>query len=150
MRLALLVLCFVLGCGAGKQQTLTIVNRSPRPITEYYIYKVGSADHGASRGKIEPNGQVVVKLPIGNVEVLAVSDLVVLDAHTRDRYSASQAVELKRTPMQVIFHDSTDTPPGLDAPGVLGAPFHVKDAPRPPEGDAPLETEPTPEPPPTE
>lgn len=116
---------FVLAaCGGAPLQTVQIVNRSSRPIQELYVYPVGSANHGTSRGSVAPNGQTEVKVKAGSVEVMALSSKLQVDEHTRDQPSASGDVEL-RGPTQIIFYDEGSAPPGLDRPGVFGFAFVI-------------------------
>lgn len=119
--LAFLVLA---ACGGAPLQTVQIVNRSSRPIQELYVYPVGSANHGTSRGSVAPNGQTEVKVKAGQVEVMALSSKLQVDEHTRDQPSASGDVEL-RGPTQIIFYDEGSAPPGLDRPGVFGFAFVI-------------------------
>jgi len=125
--LAFLVLA---ACGGAPLQTIQIVNRSSRPIQELYVYPVGSANHGTSRGSVAPNGQTEVKVKQGNIEVMALSAKLQVDEHTRDQPSASGDVEL-RGPSQVIFYDEGAAPPGLDRPGVFGFAFVIPKAQQP-------------------
>lgn len=134
--LAFLVLA---GCGGAPLQTVQIVNSSSRPIQELYVYPVGSANHGTSRGSVAPNGQTEVKVKQGNIEVMALSSKLQVDEHTRDQPSASGDVELKG-PVKVIFYDDGAAPPGLDRPGVFGFAFVIpKGQPKPADqgSDAP-------------
>jgi hypothetical protein len=126
---AALVFIVLAACGAP-MQTVQIKNASPRPITELYVYPAGSANHGASRGTVAPNGSTEVKVKQGNIEVLAVSSKLKVDEHTRDQPSATGTVELKG-PVQVIFYDDGAAPPGLNNPDVFGFPFKIP-APAPP------------------
>ena len=119
-----LALILLAACGGAPLQTVTVMNRSSRPIQELYVYPVGSANHGASRGSVAPNGQTEVKVKQGGVEVLALSSKLQVDEHTRDQPSASGDVEL-HGPVQVIFYDEGAAPPGLDRPGVFGFAFVI-------------------------
>jgi hypothetical protein len=122
-------------CGAPQVQTVKIINTTPRAIDELYVYPNGSADHGKSRGALAPNGSTQVQVKAGFVEVLAVSAKLQVDEHTRDRPSASQAVEV-HGPVEIIFYDEEHRPPGLDRPGVFGAAFVIpKPKEPPPPGD---------------
>jgi hypothetical protein len=110
------------------------VNKTGRPITEVFIFATGSANHGASRGALAPDATMSVKVKAGNVDVLAVSEkLKVNDTQTETR-TATQTLELK-APVSLVFHDSNQTPPGLDQPGTIGVVFQVTpepEAPTPP------------------
>jgi hypothetical protein len=135
MRTWMLVL--LAACGASQLQTVKIVNTTPRTIDELYVYPNGSADHGKSRGAIAPNGSTLVQVKAGFVEVLAVSAKLQVDEHTRDRPSASQAVEV-HGPVEIFFYDEEHKPPGLDRPGVFGAAFVIpkpKQPASPPDSD---------------
>lgn len=124
-----LVLVTTLGAACAPQlATLSLVNRTPRTITELYVFPAGAADHGASRGALAPNASKDLRIARGNVEVLAISERIRVDATSTETRSASQTVEL-RGPIQLVFHDSTEPPPGLDRPGTIGVAFR---APPPP------------------
>ena len=123
-----LVLACVTAC-AAKLQTVSLVNKTERPIEAIYIYPLGAADHGASRGSLAPSASTQVAVKPGHVEVLAVSAKVKIDEHTRDQPTATQGLELTG-PIQVIFYDAAAKPPGVDRPGVIGVSF-VFPAPKP-------------------
>lgn len=125
------------GCGGAAMHEVQIVNKSPRPITEVYVFPTGNADHGPSKGTIAPEAKLVVKVKAGNVDILAVSQRVKVDDKQSEVRTASQTLELK-SPTVLVFHDSTQTVPGLDKPGTIGVQFQV-----PPEAESP---EPAPEP----
>lgn len=127
-----LALCAVAACGATYHQ-VQLVNKTARPITEVFIFATGSANHGASRGALAPDATMSVKVKAGNVDVLVVSEkLAVSDTQTETR-TATQTLELKRS-VSLVFHDSTQTPPGLDQPGTIGVAFQVTpEPPAPPE-----------------
>lgn len=130
MRTLLLVL--LVGCAGHAQQTVTLVNRTPRAIEEVYIYPQGAADHGKSRAALQPNGSATVQVPQGNVEILGVSAKFQLDAHTRDRPSANVDVELK-APAQIVFYDDGSQPAEVSRPGVFGVVFQMPKSNAPPE-----------------
>lgn len=136
-----LILCVVAACGAP-MQTVQLVNRTPRPIEEIYIYPQGAADHGKSRGALAPNASTSVQVKQGNIEVLAVSAKFQLDEHTRDRPSANVDVELK-APAQVVFFDDGHAPAEIGRPGVFGVTFQMprSNAPPPAKTEAPPEPE---------
>ena len=127
------------GCGASYQQ-VQLVNKTTRPITEVYIFPTGSARHGSSRGALAPEATLTIKVKSGNVDVLAISAKVRVDATQTETRTATQTLELKK-PVSLVFHDSTQTPPGLDQPGTIGVVFQVTPEPEPPpspeSGDAP-------------
>lgn len=134
-------------CGGGpKYQTLHIVNQTDRPIDQLYVYPMGAADHGASRGALAPGKATDLRVPAGNVEVLGVSGLIQVGDHLRDRPSASKAIELT-APAEIVFYDNDKPPAGLDRPGVYGVAFRPPRAPAgddgADDGDAPLDEAPT-------
>jgi hypothetical protein len=132
---AAILFVLVAACGGAPMQTIHVQNASPRPITALYVYPVGSANHGTSRGTVAPNGSTDIQVKQGNVEVMAVSSKLQVDEHTRDQPSASGALELKG-PAQVIFYDEGQAPGGLDRPGVFGFSFVIPKA-KPAEPPAP-------------
>lgn len=138
-----LILCAVAAC-AAPMQTVQLVNRSPRPIEEIYIYPQGAVDHGKSRGALAPNASTSVQVKQGNIEVLAVSSKFQLDEHTRDKPSANVDVELK-APAQIVFYDDGHAPAEIGRPGVFGVTFQMpksnKPTGPPPGTDAPPEPE---------
>lgn len=129
MRIALvLALAVVAACGATYHQ-VQLVNKTSRPITRVYIFSTGSADHGASRGSLAPEATLAVKVKAGNVDVLAVSEKIRVSETQTETRTATQTLELKK-PVSLVFHDSTQAPPGLDQPGTIGVAFQV--TPEPP------------------
>ena len=130
MRSLLILLVGLTAC-AAKLQTISLVNKTDRPIEALYVYPTGAADHGASHGKLAPNASTQVQVKPGHVDVLAVSAKLQLDEHTRDQPTASQSLEVTG-PLQVIFYDTTAKPTGLERPGVIGVSFIItKPAPPP-------------------
>jgi hypothetical protein len=132
-----LTLVLVLGlvaCGGANLQTIQIVNRSPRPIEELYVYPTGAA-RGASRGVLAPNASTAVKIKAGHVSVTAISSKLQVDEHTRDQPSATQELELDG-PTEVVFHDEGQEPPGLNKQGTIGVVFLI------PHSKAPRSEEP--------
>ncbi len=123
-------------CGATYHQ-VQLVNKTSRPITSVYIFPTGSADHGASRGALAPDASLVVKVKAGNVDVLAVSEKIKVSETQTETRTATQTLELKK-PVSLVFHDSTQTPPGLDRPDTIGVAFQV--TPEPPPPPAPADT----------
>ena len=116
-------LAFVLFAAcAAPMQTVHIVNHTDRPIEELYVYQQGKA-RGSSHGALAPNADTRVQVKQGFVEFFAVSAKMQIDEHTRDRPSASQDVEVRGTPVEIIFYDAGHTPAGLDRPGVFGVAF---------------------------
>ncbi|MBX3158105.1 MAG: hypothetical protein KF773_19205 [Deltaproteobacteria bacterium] len=133
MRLVLLCLVAVVGCGGGATfHNLTIVNQTARKIDEVYVH-APNADKGASRGALAQGASLSVKVKGGGVEVLGISELVYVDQKVRDRPSASQVVEVT-SPTSVVFYDLGKEPPGLDRPGIFGVAFRLL-KPAAPEGE---------------
>jgi hypothetical protein len=132
------IAAFAAGCGSAAMHTIQLSNQTSRTIQAVYIYPLGAADHGASRTSLAPNAKAQVKVKAGNVEVLAVSEKVEIDEHTRDQPSASHAIELTG-PVEVVFYDDKQKPMGLERQGVIGVAFtlHASNAPHPdPESPA--------------
>jgi hypothetical protein len=135
LRHALVILVVALaGCGATYQE-VSLVNKTSRPITEVFIFPTGATNHGASRGTLAPDATLKVKVKTGNVDVLAVSAKIKVDAHQTETRQATQTLELKK-PVSLVFHDSTETPAGLDRPDTIGVVFQV--TPEPPAADEPV------------
>ena len=131
MRHALLIAFALAGCGGAAMHEVSLINKSPRPITEVYVYPTGASEHGATKGTIAPEAKMVLKVKAGNVDIMAVSQRVKVDDKQSEVRTASQTLELKSA-TTLVFHDSTQTVPGLDKPGTIGVEFQV-----PPEPDAP-------------
>ena len=129
----LLVMTACTACGGAAMQTINIVNKTDRQIEAVYVYPVGAADHGASRGALGPQQATQVTIKGGNVEVQAVSAKIKFDDHHRDKPAASQAIELTH-PVEVDFYDSNAKPTGLDRPNVIGVSFVIN---TPPPADPP-------------
>jgi hypothetical protein len=136
----ILMIALALAACSPTYHTIKLVNRTDRPIEKIYIFPTGATDHGASRASLAPDASTEVKVPSGNVDVLAVSAKVRVNATESETRTASQTVELKG-PRELVFHDSNKPPPGLDRPGTLGVTFRVN--PEPPA--EPEEPEPAPE-----
>ena len=118
------VILFALcACGASYHQ-VQLVNKTSRPITSVFIFPTGSADHGASRGALAPDATLSVKVKAGNVDVLAVSEKIKVNETQTETRTATQTLELVK-PVSLVFHDSNQTPPGIDAPGTIGVAFQV-------------------------
>jgi hypothetical protein len=129
----ILVVCALAACG-GSYQQVQLVNKTSRPIAEVFIFPTGSANHGASRGTLAPDATMSVKVKSGNVDVLAVSTKVRVNETQSETRTATQTLELKK-PVSLVFHDSNETPPGLDQPGTIGVVFQITpepEAPAPP------------------
>jgi len=128
----LIALVLVGACGPSLQ-TVQLVNRTPRTIAEIYLYPSGSTNHGKSRGSLAPNATLDAKLATGNVEVLAVSEKIRVDQGSETK-TASLTFSLA-APVTLVFHDSSQPPPGLDRPGTLGVAFRVDPEPEPPKDE---------------
>lgn len=126
---SLFLFALVAACG-GTSYQVTLVNKTSRPITEVFIFATGSANHGVSRGALAPDATLTVKVKAGNVDVLAISEKIKVNDTQTETRTATQTLELKRA-TSLVFHDSTQTPPGLDQPGTIGVVFQV--SPEPPE-----------------
>jgi hypothetical protein len=123
-------------CSAS-YQTIKLVNRSPRPIEEIYIFPTGAANHGASRGKLAPNAATEVQVKTGNVDVLAIAAKERVDDKQSETKTATQTIEL-RGPLELVFHDSDQRPPELARKGTLGVTFRVIPPPKPATDEPPL------------
>jgi hypothetical protein len=137
MKLALAIsfgTLLLVACGGGALQTISLSNQTPRTIKELYVYPIGS-DKGKSRGSLAPSASTTVQMPKGNVEVRAVSELIIIDEHTRDTPTASQALELVG-PLKVIFFDGPTKPAALDNPGVIGISFILSEKKPAPDSNA--------------
>ncbi|MDQ3368317.1 MAG: hypothetical protein M3680_23065 [Myxococcota bacterium] len=126
----------VLGACGRTYHTVQLVNATDRRIGEVYIYRAGAAQRGASRAALAPGGTTVVKVPEGNVDVLAISDPVRIDEHSRETRTASQTLELKG-PLEIVFHDSNQQPAALATPTARGITFRVDAIVPSPEPPAP-------------
>jgi hypothetical protein len=131
----LLSLAFATGCGGAAMHEVSLINKSPRPITEVYVYPTGSSNHGASKGTLAPEASMKLKVKAGNVDVLAISAKVKIDDKQSETRTASQTLELKQA-VSLVFYDSNQTVPGLDKPGTIGVSFQVT-----PEADPPAQPE---------
>jgi hypothetical protein len=121
-----LVLLAIAGCGSRPLYTVRLDNQTDRVVEEVYLYPSGAKDHGPSRARLAPAASAEVKIPAGNVDVLAISAKVQIDEHTRERRKAIQTIDLKG-PLRLIFHDS-DKPVSTANPDIIGVEFRV-DAP---------------------
>ena len=111
-----LVCAVVMAACGSPMYAVRLVNHTPRAIEEIYVYPVGATEHGASRGAIAAGGDSRVRVPGGAIEVLAVSAKVQLDAKTRERRTASSALEV-HGPLEVVIYEGE--PPALPA-GTIG------------------------------
>lgn len=109
MRGTLLALALLVACGGPALQAVKLTNGTPRAISEVYVYPLGVASHGASRGSLAPNATLLVQVPGGNVEVEAISAVIELENHQRERRHASSALELTG-PAEVVFFDQGAKP----------------------------------------
>jgi hypothetical protein len=108
MRATLLALALA-ACGGPALQSVKLTNGTPRAIAEVFVYPLGAANHGTSRGSLAPNATLLVHVPGGNVEVEAVSATIELDNHQREHRRASSAIELTG-PAEVVFFDQGAKP----------------------------------------
>ena len=104
-------------------QTIQMTNKTPRTIEQIFIFPPGK-DHGASRGKLAPNESRTMQLPAGNHEIYAVSEKIFHEDKTRTTPEASLTIELKSA-LDLIFYDSTNEPPGVQAANVRGIVFRM-------------------------
>lgn len=143
MRLHLVVFLVALATAAcgPTYQTVQLINRTDRAIEQVYIYPAGSTDKGTSRATLAPNASAQVQVAQGNVEVYAVSAKVRVDETTSDTRTASQMLELKG-PLEVVFHDSTQTPSGINKPGTRAVVFRVDAPPAKPDPEPSVEPAP--------
>lgn len=125
---AILALASVAACGAPALHQVQLVNKTPRTIAEIYIFPTGAANHGASRGSLAPNASSTVKIRAGNVDVLAVSEKIRIDDAQTETRTATQTLELKG-PLELVFHDSDQTPAGVQRAGTIGVVFRTPDPP---------------------
>ncbi|MEO8705729.1 MAG: hypothetical protein ABI867_37200 [Kofleriaceae bacterium] len=128
VRIALCLVALV-AC-SSTYHAVKLVNRTDRTIEAIYIFPTGAADHGSSRGSLAPNATSTVKVKAGNVDVLAVSAKIKIDDRVNETRTATQTLELKK-PLELVFHDSTQTPPGLERPDTVGVTFRAPAAPKP-------------------
>lgn len=133
LRIAVMTLALA-ACGPSLQ-TVKLVNRTDRAIESIFIYPMGSANHGTSRASLAPNATTDVKIKPGNVDVLAVSAKIRIDATSSETRTATQTIELKG-PLELVFHDSDKKPAGLERPGTLGVTFQITPPPPAPPEDA--------------
>jgi hypothetical protein len=135
-----LLACVVaLAACSASYQPVKLVNRSPRVIEEIYVFPSGAANHGASRAKLLPGGSATVSVKSGNVDVLAVAAKERIDDTQSETKTATQTLEL-RGPLELVFHDSDQTPPDLTRKGTVGLTFRASTPPPapPPPDDTPL------------
>jgi hypothetical protein len=146
-RLVLFGLAFLASCGGktGNYQTdyagpiaIQLVNQTSRPIEQVYLYPRGATSRGTSWATIAPGASTTVKLKEGLYELAAVSAKRRIDNRWVETPQSTTMLELREdlasTPRTIIFHDSGDTPAGVDRPGMLGIAFMIS---------APTTTEPT-------
>jgi hypothetical protein len=131
-RLVFLALIAFSACGGPALHQVQLVNKTPRAIAEIYIFPTGAANHGASRGSLAPNASSTVNVRAGNVDVLAVSEKIRVDDTQTETRTATQTLELKG-PLELVFHDSDQTPLGVERAGTIGVVFRTPTAPKEPE-----------------
>lgn len=120
MKRLVLTLGVVAACGAP-MQSVRITNATDRPIEELYLYPLGAAAHGPSRGPLAPGASLTLEHAPGNLELYAVSARVQLEEHTRERRAASTALELAHA-LEVVLYDVGAKPAAL-ARGAIGVVF---------------------------
>lgn len=108
---------------------LELVNQTSRPIEQIFIFPRGATDRGPSWATLAPGSTTTVKLREGNFELVAVSARRRIDAKYSETPEATSQLELREdlasTPRKLIFHDSGETPMGVDQPGTLGVAFMI-------------------------
>ena len=119
MRATLLALALA-ACGGPALQSVKLTNGTTRAIAELYVYPLGAANHGASRGSLAPNATLLVQVPGGNVEVEAISATIELENHQREHRHATSAIELTG-PAELVFFDQGAKP--VLAPKAIGVEF---------------------------
>lgn len=135
------ILCFLAGvaaCGSAPTYRVNIVNATARPIERVYVYPMGSAEHGPSRGGIAPGAAMAVQLQAGRHDVLVESQEVRVSDTERERRQATSTLELRK-PVEVIFYDSNQPAPARQDGQVL-VPFRVDVPAEPPAADEPAVT----------
>lgn len=132
LRILSIVVAFTCVACAPTVHRVQLVNKTSRVIEEIYIFPAGASDHGASRARLAPNASAEVTIKAGNVEVNAVSEKVRVDATSSETGRASQVIELKG-PLELVFHDSNQVPPGLDRPNTRAITFRITPPPEEPE-----------------
>jgi hypothetical protein len=131
-----LLILALAACGP-QMQTVSLVNDTNRKIVEIYIYPYGSSERGASRGSLAPKASTKLTVKAGKLEVLAVSEMIKHDDNTREVPTIAHGLELTQ-PLEVVFYDADEKPPGLDRPGVIGVAFRRAKPPEPaPESPEP-------------
>ncbi len=141
------ILCFVVmvaACGSAPKYRVNLVNSTTRPIERVFVFPMGSAEHGQSRGGIAPGGNMEMQLEAGRHDVLVESQEVRVSPTERERRSATSTLELRKA-VEVIFYDSNTAEPKRSEGQVL-VPFRVDDIPAPgdaPASDAPASDDPS-------
>lgn len=97
------------GCGGASLVSVKLTNGTDRPIDQVFVYPLGAANHGVSRGVLAPHASMMLQVPGGNIEVQAVSATINVDDHTRERRQATTGVELKAL-SEVVFYDEGQKP----------------------------------------
>ena len=133
-RLVILGFACLAACGGAPLHQVQLVNKTPRTIAEIFIFPTGAANHGPSRGSLAPNASSTVKVRAGNVDVLAVSEKIRVDDTQTETRTATQTLELKG-PLELVFYDSDQTPPGVQGAGTIGVVFRTPPPPKEPEPD---------------
>jgi hypothetical protein len=131
-----LVIAFA-ACGGPVLHEVRLVNQSPRTIAEVYLFPLGSANRGPSRGSLAPNATLAVKIRAGNVEIVAISEKVRVNQTESETKQASSTIQLVR-PVSLIFHDSDQPAPPFEDKSAIGVTFRNTKEPEPapePEGE---------------
>jgi len=137
--LRLLLLVVLVGCGGGAMYDVRLINRTDHTLEAVYVYPTAAHDRGASRAKLAPNAEAVLKIAAGNVDVFAVMEKIKVDQFRSDTITATGTLEL-RAPSLVIFHDSTARPAELSQPNTFGIAFRKA----PPPAGQPDQAQPEP------
>ncbi len=140
----LIIAALLAGCGGASLVSVKLTNGTDRPIDQVFVYPLGAADHGASRGVLAPHGSMMLQVPGGNIEVQAVSATINVDDHTHERRQATTGVELKAL-SEVVFYDEGQKP--QIPPKAIGVKFqHFVAGPQAPAAPAPDPATPAPDP----
>lgn len=137
--LTLVVAATLVGCGGAPKHTVQLVNKTARPIEQIFIFTPGQ-DKGPSRASLAPNASTTMQLPAGNHEIYAVSQKIIHDDKTRETPEASQTIEL-RQPLELVFYDSNNEPPGIQAYNVRGIMFRITAKKKPDDGGEVIEAD---------
>ncbi len=142
---AIVLALMISGCGGASLVSVKLTNGTERAIDQVFVYPLGAADHGASRGALAPHASMMLQVPGGNIEVQAISAVIDVDAHTHERRQATTGVELKAL-SEVVFYDEGQKP--VIPPKAIGVQFqHFVAGPQaPPASGATPDPAPAPDP----